>query len=54
MDKRTFGKNPRPPLWKRIVLMIYRFFHELGDHANFGGHHDRMQRRKKKNRFDKW
>ncbi len=51
--KRSFGKTPRPPLWKKIVLMVYRFFHELGISANFGGHDDRMKRRRKKSKFDK-
>ncbi len=54
MEKRTFGNTPRPPLWKRILLMLKRWRYEFGKHANFGGHHDRMQRRKRKSRFDKW
>ena len=54
MKKRTFGETPRPPRWKKFILMIFQFFHDVGEHANWGGHEDRMKRRRRKNRFDKW
>lgn len=49
---REFGKTPRPPFWKRILLFFSTFFFnsELNSTSR---HHDRIEKRRRKTRFDK-
>ena len=53
MERRKFGEKSRPPkTWWQKILFFFRF--NSNENVGFGGHHDRMQERKRKSKFDRW
>ncbi|MEM9884751.1 MAG: hypothetical protein AAF849_02595 [Bacteroidota bacterium] len=51
---RKFGKTPRPSKWKRIWNFAVSIFWAAYEYSNFGNHDDRMKKRSRKTRFDRW
>lgn len=52
MERREFGKKSRPPkTWWQKILLFFKFY---ASNQTGWGHHDRMQERKRKSKFDRW
>lgn len=49
---REFGKSKRKPWWKKILHFLGSFI-SVSETFSSRGHHDRMQSRKRKTKFDK-
>lgn len=53
---REFGKTPRVPVWKRLLIYVFPslFGHHDGEHMNFRGHNNRQESRRRKTMFDRY
>ncbi|MEM6771244.1 MAG: hypothetical protein AAF597_11725 [Bacteroidota bacterium] len=50
---RTFGKPPSPkPWWKRAIKLFFKIV-GLGEDPRYGGHDERMRKRRRKTKFDR-
>ena len=49
---REFKKTKRPSILKKIISFLSSFLNN-SEHSGFGGHNDRMNKRRRKTKFDK-
>lgn len=49
---REFRKTERPSFWKLVWRFISSFFHS--ERGGFSGHNERMSKRRRKTKFDRW
>jgi hypothetical protein len=49
---REFRKTERKSFFKKIIIFLLGFLNNT-EQSNFGGHYDRMDKRRRKTKFDK-